>query len=228
MGEPELPTPPALSADQEDIRAGKMRNWMDAYERCVYVRSGKSKSEQLTEFQETFVNEYQIDFDATNAYIRAGGSTKFPSSAAAKLKKIPRVAKAIEELRVERLKRLHTQQEQIITELANLTHVDITKDFTVSQGGRITTVEGRNPMATRAVRKIKHKVSSTTIGDETTVEHTVDYEVHDKNTSARTLLQHLGALPEHIRVGGPSGEPLPVAAVLVVREVDETTGGEKR
>jgi phage terminase small subunit len=222
-----LPTPPVLSPDQEDIRAGKLRNWADAYERCRYMRAGKAKKDQLTEFQETFVNEYQIDFDATNAYIRAGGAGKNASARAADLKKIPKVAEAIEELRIERLTRLRVQQEQIILELANLTHTDLDKDFKVTRRGRVKSRPGGNPLATRALKKIKHKVSTTTIGDETTVEHTVDYEIHDKNTSARTLLQHLGALPEHIRVGGPSGEPLP-APVLVIREVNETTTGEKR
>jgi phage terminase small subunit len=220
-------TPSALSPDQEDVRAGKFRNWADAYERCKYSRSGKPPRDQLNEFQEMFVNEYQIDFDATNAYIRAGGKGKHPSARAADLKKVPKVAAAIEELRVQRLARLKTQQEQIILELANLTHTDLDKDFKVTQRGRVKSRKGGNPLATRALKKIRHKVSTTTIGDETTVEHTVDYEIHDKNTSARTLLQHLGALPEHVRVGDPNGNPLPVA-VLVIREVDETTTGEKR
>lgn len=191
------------------------------------MRAGKSPRDQLTEFQELFVNEYQIDLVATHAYLRAGGKGKWPQQCAAKLVAVPKVAAAIEELRVERLKRLKQQQDNIILELGNLVHTDITKDFTVTRNGKIESVVGRNPLATRAIRKIKHKVSSTTIGDEVTVEHTVDYEIHDKNTSARTLLQHLGALPEHIRVGGPNGEPLP-APVLVIREVDETAGGEKR
>jgi phage terminase small subunit len=223
----DLPTPPALSPDQEDIREGKLRNWADSYERCRYMRAGKPKRDQLTDFQEVFVNEYQIDFDATNAYIRAGGAGRNASARAADLKKIPKVAEAIEELRIERLKRLKEQQDNIILELANLTHTDITKDFVVNKFGQIVSAKGRNQFATRAVKKIKHKVATTTIGDETTVEHTVDYEIHDKNTSARTLLQHLGALPEHIRGGGPSGEPLP-SPVLVIREVNETTTGEKR
>jgi hypothetical protein len=222
-----LPTPPALSPDQEDVRAGKLRNWMDAYERCTYIRAGKAKRDQLTDLEEMFVNFYQIDFDATNAYVRAGGTGKHPQQRAADMKKRPKVAAALEELRIERLKRLKEQQDQIILELANLTHTDLDKDFKVTRRGRVKSRPGGNPLATRALKKIRHKVSSTTIGDETTVEHTVDYEIHDKNTSARTLLQHLGALPEHIRVGGPSGEPLP-APVLVIREVNETTTGEKR
>jgi phage terminase small subunit len=228
MADNDLPTPPALSPDQEDIRVAKLRNWGDAYERCRYMRAGKPPREQLTAFQETFVNEYQIDFVATHAYIRAGGRGKNASQRAADVMRVPKVAAAIEELRVERIKRLKQQQENIILELGNLVHTDITKDFEVTDRGKIKSVEGRNPLATRAIRKIKHKVSSTTIGDETTVEHTVDYEIHDKNTSARTLLQHLGALPEHIRIGDPNGNPIPTAAVLIVREVDETTGGEKR
>lgn len=216
-----------LSEDQEDVRVGKLRNWADAYERCTYMRSSKPPRDQLTDFQELFVNEYQIDFVATHAYQRAGGRGKNASARANDLMKVPKVAAALEELRQERLKRTQTQRDQIILELANLTHTDQTKDLEVTRQGKIVVVAGRNPLATRAVKKIRHKVTTTTFGDQVSVSHEVDFETHDKNVSARTLLQHFGALPEHVRVGGPNGEPLP-AAVLVIREVDETAGGEKR
>lgn len=216
-----------LSPDQEDVRVGKLRNWADAYERCRYIRAGKKSSEVLTRFEEIFVNEFQVDFVATHAYTRAGGPARYPQQAAAKIMKRPKVIAALEELRQERIRRVQLQRDQIIMELANLTHTDQTQDLEVTREGKIKTVAGRNPLATRAVKRIRHKVSTTTIGDETTVSHEVDFDTHDKNVSARTLLQHFGALPEHVRIGDPNGNPLPTP-VLVIREVDETAGGEKR
>lgn len=225
--EPE--TPPALSPDQEDIRAGKdVIDWQDAYARCRYMRGQKlNKKDELTDFQEIFVNEYMLDFNGRQAYIRARGTGKMESAAAraADLLKVEKVAKAVEELKLERIRRLDIQKQQIIEELANITHVDAATDFRITNRGKIRARKGRNPMSTRAISGVKHKISTTTIGDETTVEHTVEYRTFDKNTSARTLLQHLGALPEHVRVGGPNGEALP-SAVLVIKEVSETSSGE--
>lgn len=51
--------------------------------------------EGLTELENNFVNEYIIDMDATNAYIRAGYQSKYPSQDAYHLRRKDKIANAI-------------------------------------------------------------------------------------------------------------------------------------
>lgn len=224
--EEELPTP--VDADAVDEAVGRRKpEWMDLYERTVYIRGQrKSARDELTEQEEAFVNEFMVDRNATQAYIRAtSNGSRHASSYAAAMMKRPRVMAALEMLKAEHNRKLERRKELLLEELGILAHSDADQIGVDNDTGHFTTKPGMKRM-TRAISGKKHRIRHTTIGDETTVEHTVEYRLWDKNAAARTLLQQSGALPEHHRVGGPNGEPLPTAAVLVIKEVTETAGGE--
>jgi len=57
----------------------------------------------ITAFQQQFIKQYPIDFNATQAYIRAGGTATHPKAAASKLLAKPLVKEAIEKYVQEQL-----------------------------------------------------------------------------------------------------------------------------
>lgn len=59
-------------------------------------RTGDTYTDKQKDLRDRFVNEYLIDFNATDAYIRAGGNQKNPTQAGYNLKREPYVARAIQ------------------------------------------------------------------------------------------------------------------------------------
>lgn len=70
----------------------------------------------FTELENNFVNEYILDMDATNAYIRAGYQSKFPSQDAYHLRRKPKIAKAISGLMVKRNEELGIDAKFVLIE----------------------------------------------------------------------------------------------------------------
>lgn len=79
---------------------------------------------KLTPKQQRFVDEFLIDLNATQAYIRAGYSPKSADSNAATLKGNQRVAEAISRAMAELAKRTGVNQERIIREYARIAFAD--------------------------------------------------------------------------------------------------------
>lgn len=79
---------------------------------------------QLTDKQAAFAAEYLLDFNATQAAVRAGYSEKTASSiGAALLRKAP-VAGRIAALRAERARRVAVSADQVLSELARIAFAD--------------------------------------------------------------------------------------------------------
>ena len=69
---------------------------------------------------EVFCQEYMIDLNATQAYIRAGYKNKSADVGASVLIRNPKVASRIEELKAERSARTGVTQDRVIRELARI------------------------------------------------------------------------------------------------------------
>lgn len=83
---------------------------------------------KLTEKQRRFVEEYLIDLNATQAYLRAGYSAKNENVAgveAHKLLRNPKIDKAIQEAMDERSKRTEITADRVLKELAHIAFDDI-------------------------------------------------------------------------------------------------------
>ena len=86
--------------------------------------------DKLTDKQKLFVDEYLVDLNATQAYLRAGyqvSETVAGVNAHHSLKN-PKIAKAIEKRMEDRQKRTEITQEMVIKQLAKIAFADI-KDF---------------------------------------------------------------------------------------------------
>lgn len=80
----------------------------------------KGKGSKMTTKMENFVNEYFIDFNASQACLRAGYKTRVPNQFAAKLMKHPLVAAAIAERKEERQEKFDLTAEYVITKLVSI------------------------------------------------------------------------------------------------------------
>ena len=77
----------------------------------------KGKGSKLTSKMENFVNEYFLDFNASQAVLRAGYKTRTPSRLGSKLMQHPLVAAAIAERKAERQEKFELSAEYVITKL---------------------------------------------------------------------------------------------------------------
>ena len=80
---------------------------------------------KLTDKQRTFVAEYLVDLNATQAAIRAGYSAKTANEQGARLLTNVSVAAAIAEAQAERAQRTEISQDRILDELASIAFGDL-------------------------------------------------------------------------------------------------------
>ena len=81
----------------------------------------------LTDRQERFCQEYLIDLNATQAYIRAGYSARTAHNCASRLMAKAGVRARIDELMAVRSRRTGVTQERVVRELARIAFVDPTQ-----------------------------------------------------------------------------------------------------
>ena len=77
--------------------------------------------------QKLFAEEYIVDFNATQAAIRAGYSTKTASSIGAENLRKPKIQELISEAIRDRIRRTHITQERVVLELASVAFADMAK-----------------------------------------------------------------------------------------------------
>lgn len=78
----------------------------------------------LTPRQQQFVDEYQLDLNATQAAIRAGYSPRTAAAQASRLLINVKVAEAVSQARKERSRRLEISKDRVLQELARIALLD--------------------------------------------------------------------------------------------------------
>lgn len=78
------------------------------------------KGSKLSPKMEIFVNEYMVDFNATQAVVRAGYKTKYPDKMATELMRHPLVRRAVDERMAEKRERTEFNADYVITKLINI------------------------------------------------------------------------------------------------------------
>lgn len=136
---------------------------------------------------ETFCQEWLIDLNQKQAYIRAGYSPKNAEGGASALCAKDKVRARMDELLAERSKRTGVTQDRVVRELARLAFADITD---VVDAALATVKPGATRDDTAAIASIKVKS-----GEDFTER---EIKLHDKNKSLETLAKHLGMLTERV------------------------------
>lgn len=112
---------------------------------------------KLTPKQSAFVAEYLVDFNATQAAVRAGYSVKAAAAIARETLQNPQVAAALAAARAQRAKRTEITADRVLREIAILAFSDV-RNYEVSADGKLTLREGVPDAAWRAVSSVKHKI----------------------------------------------------------------------
>lgn len=145
---------------------------------------------KLTEKQRRFVEEYLIDLNATQAYIRAG--YKNYDSAGVEANKTlnnPKIRQAVDEAMAERSKRTGINQDRILQEIAKLALVNI-DDVVDLKTGTIKPTATKEDLA--CIQSIK--IKPTEFGEEREI------KFYDKKGSLELAGKHLGMFKDKVEV----------------------------
>jgi len=165
--------------------------------------------DKLSSKQERFRDEYLLDFNITQAYLRAGYKAKNENSAGAAGKRLfetPKMQKAIQEKMKLRQEKFDITEDKVIQEIACIAFSNISdylkvEDISIgkSEDGekdlyeqivKIYTTDGMDRKKTAAIAGIKQ------------TKHGIELKLHDKVTALTLLCKHFGILTDKLDLSG--------------------------
>ena len=135
--------------------------------------------EKLTPKQQTFVREYLVDLNATQAAIRAGYSTKTAEWIGPQLLGKTHVAAEIARLMAERSARVELKSDRVLKEISRILCADIRK--IMHPNGRIKMPHELDDDTAAAIASFKLKADGE-----------IEYKFWDKNSALEKAMKHLG------------------------------------
>jgi phage terminase small subunit len=148
---------------------------------------------KLTPKQQTFVDEYLVDLNATQAAIRAGYSVKNAGKIGSELLQKTRIKNAIDKAMAERSRRTGINQDRVLRELAKVAFVNATDVINMDEA----TIKGEaNREDTAAIASVKVKTIPGEDGDITERE----VKIYDKLKALELLGKHLGMFTDKLNV----------------------------
>lgn len=149
----------------------------------------------LTEKQATFVQEYLIDLNATQAAIRAGYSPRTSEQQGLRLLRNARVKEAVQKAMQERNQRVEISQDRILEELARIAFGDLRDAVTWGKEG-VTLKESAELTQEQAAAISEVSETSTKEGGSTRIKR------HDKVKAIELLMRHKGMLNDKLNLSG--------------------------
>ena len=177
----------------------------------------------LTARQSTFVQEYLVDLNGTQAAIRAGYSKRSAECTASRMLRNAKVVTALQKAMAERSKRVQVSQDRVIEELALVAFSNL-GDFVEwgPDGIKIKDTAGDlNDEQKRCVAEVS----------ETRSEHsaTIRFRLHDKIAALDKLARHLGMYMNGKDAQKPRDYvPLEERLLLYAREDEEQRAEQQR
>lgn len=164
----------------------------------------------MTPRQERFVEEYLVDFNATQAAIRAGYSAHSARGNAYGLLKRPEVRAAVSRGRARLARASQVTAERVIQEYAALAFSDLREVADWGPDGVVPKAARElSPDAARAVAEVTDSRSKTGSGS-------VKVKLHDKKGALDALARHLGLFVERHELTGKDGGELPPLKVVIL------------
>lgn len=177
-----------------------------------------TKPRRLTPKQALFVLEYLVDFNATQAAIRAGYSEKTARKIGSENLTKPDIEKALREAITKRAEKVGIDAVQVLELIQELAEADPGEAVEWGADG-VTLMESTSLSA--AVRRTVAEVSETTTKDGGSVK----IKFHAKTPNLQMLAKHLGLLIERHEHSGPGGEAI---ITRIERVVVWPEGSEER
>lgn len=170
--------------------------------------------QKLTPKQARFVEEYQVDLNATAAARRAGYSKNTCESIGYENLRKPQIQAALSQSQKERSHRLGITADRVVSEIAAVAFAQLTDVFTW-RDNKVTLVDSERleESSKKSIAEVKQ-----------TADGSLQVKLHDKNQALDKLCRHLGlydaekrivdntssdgsmAIPATIRLVGPNGE----------------------
>jgi phage terminase small subunit len=161
----------------------------------------------LTPKQQRFVEEYLIDLNATQAYLRAGYKVK-PASArvqSCRLLADPNIALAIEEAKARRSERVEITQDRVLQEIARIAFFDVRKLYREA-GGMLDPHELDDDAAAVLVGvDIVEETEAKEGGGREVTGYVKKAKLADKVAALTLAARHLGMLKDKTELSGEIG-----------------------
>mgnify|MGYP000920699242 CR=1 FL=1 len=165
---------------------------------------------KLTAKQIRFVDEYMVDFNATQAAIRAGYSPKTAAAAAARLLRNVNIQAEIARRQKNLQRRTEISQDRVVKELARIAFADASDYACIetymyeNKEGSLTPIQVVSPKDTgvlsddqrAAIAGIKQGANG------------IEIKLHDKIKALELLGRHIGMFNDKLSLSGTDGGPL--------------------
>lgn len=149
----------------------------------------------MTDRQKLFCQQYLIDWNATQAAIRAGYSKKTAGKKGPDMLKVPRIKEYLDKAKAMIFAEAKVEQSRIIEELASIAFVN-PRDFISWKDGVLTILDSDDvpDEIMRAIAQIEES--------ETKNGHKITIKFHSKLESITLLMRHMGMLKEEVSLSG--------------------------
>lgn len=144
-----------------------------------------SNDTKLTDKQKKFCEEYVIDFNGTQAAIRAGYSKKTAQEQSARLLSNVIISEYVKKLQDKLSKKSEITAEMVLNELAKIAFSNV-QDLIV-KGYTLEEIQELKREHAAAIKSVKYKV---THGESPSTE--IGFEVYDKRAALEAIGKHLG------------------------------------
>jgi phage terminase small subunit len=183
---------------------------------------------QITDRMKKFIDEYLIDFNGTQAAIRAGYSPDTANEQASQLLARPDIRELVAEGQKAIAERTQTFQDNAVEELKLVGFSDLADFLTVKEGGIVEQkpFDELTKEQTKCIKKIKQTVRSSHSADGTILHQTavIEIELHDKLKALELLGRHLGMFNDTLRLEGALPLQIFFDVLPQVADVIVTTG----
>lgn len=167
---------------------------------------------KLTEKQKTFVNEYLVDLNATQAAIRAGYSEKTAAATGYENLRKPQIAAEIAKAQQKRAERTKITADRVLEELGKIGFANM-QDFirTTDQGDAFVDLSQLTREQAAAINEVTVEDFKDGRGEDARDVRRVKFKLSDKRAALVDIGKHLGMFIERKELTGKDGGPIEVA-----------------
>lgn len=152
----------------------------------------------LNGMQERFAHEYVIDFNATQAAIRAGYSTNRAGQTGFMLLKHRHVSALVDKLRAEQRAKAKMSADEVLEEMTRIARSRIGRVF--GQDGELKGIHQLDDDAQAAIASVETRIELTGPRDDKASERVTKIRLWDKVAALRTLAQVHGLIGADVQV----------------------------
>lgn len=161
---------------------------------------------KLTAKQRSFVNEYIVDLNATQAAIRAGYSEDTAGAIGHENLNKPEIADALQEALDLRAERTRITADRVLVEVAKLGFANIKDIFTAT--GQLKNLSTLPDEVAAAIQSVEVVTRRSQGGEDHEVEYVHKIKMADKKSSLELLGKHLKLFADRTEITGADGKDL--------------------